>query len=255
VIGTIQHIYNSITLSAIITFSIFLFSFKDFIFSKIIKYLFQTFAKSRELGIFLSLKFLFIKIYDIYWEKRLEVKTGGNYYLSNQTLVQNYHDYMPARYWELTHSLKLIPLDFKKVTFIDIGSGKGKMLIMAAMFSFKKVIGVELCKNLTELAIINYRKAQSKLRCKNIEFITCNAIDYSIPDEAGIIFLFNPFSGPILSKVLDNIKQSLLRKHRILYIIFINVSYAEHVLNSISWLSIFHEFHGSYHNAIYRAAL
>ena len=43
-------------------------------------------------------------------------------------------------------------LDFRAFTFIDLGSGKGRTLLMASDYPFRRIMGVELLPSLNEIA-------------------------------------------------------------------------------------------------------
>lgn len=85
-------------------------------------------------------------------------------------------------------------------TFIDIGSGKGKVCIYAAKYSkFMKIIGVEFSRQLVEIANRNL----ASTNYKNIEFINADATEWRIPDGNTIVFLFNPFNDIILQSFMS----------------------------------------------------
>lgn len=92
--------------------------------------------------------------------------------------------------------------------FIDFGCGKGRVLLVAAMQPVRRVIGVEISPELSAIARRNVHRAQPRLRCRDVEVITCSADGYVIPPAPLTIFLWNPFGGDILERVLQNIRES-----------------------------------------------
>ena len=48
-----------------------------------------------------------------------------------------------------------LQIDYSRFSFIDFGSGKGRVLLVAAGFPFKEVIGVEFSRELHEVALKN----------------------------------------------------------------------------------------------------
>lgn len=106
--------------------------------------------------------------------------------------------------------------------FFDIGCGKGRVLLMAAQYSFKMVVGVEFAPEFARTAEDNV----SRFQVKNpggteIEVICEDAAQYQFPDEDAVIFFFNPFKQEIMVRVLENIRLSAqTSKHR--YIIYHN---------------------------------
>src|SRR5271166_6630819 len=58
----------------------------------------------------------------------------------------------PALFHEMLESLNI---DCREFVFVDIGSGKGRVLLMAADYPFQRVIGVELLPELHRVAQAN----------------------------------------------------------------------------------------------------
>jgi len=107
-------------------------------------------------------------------------------------------------------------------TFIDLGSGKGRVLFMAAEWGFKRLIGVELDPGLAEIAKENIRHFQCQ-NSKRLEFkVACqDAGTFSFPDENAVVFLFHPFDQKVIWEVLCNLRSSVsVRRERI--IIYLN---------------------------------
>ncbi len=92
--------------------------------------------------------------------------------------------------------------------FIDFGCGKGRVLLVAAMQPVRRVIGIELSPALSAIARRNIHRAQRRLRCRDVEVITCSADAFVIPPAPLTIFFWNPFGGKILERVLENIHAS-----------------------------------------------
>ena len=55
--------------------------------------------------------------------------------------------------------------------FIDYGAGLGRVLVLAAMLPFKRVIGIEISPVLVERARANLFRCRGKLRCKDVEIL------------------------------------------------------------------------------------
>ena len=116
-------------------------------------------------------------------------------------------NYVPtvSRYFQSVMST--IPLNFHDYTFIDLGSGKGKSLLLASEYDFKQIIGVEFCKNTHTIAKENIKLFLSKTqKCKKIESVLADASKYELPNGKLFIYLFNPFGTDILSKILGNLR-------------------------------------------------
>ena len=77
--------------------------------------------------------------------------------------------------------------------FIDLGSGKGRALLIAGLLPYKRVVGVEMDGQLCRLARDNIDRARPRLRAGNVECVNANVLDWQIPDDASVIFMYNPF--------------------------------------------------------------
>jgi SAM-dependent methyltransferase len=124
--------------------------------------------------------------------------------------------YGPVRAANARAALRDLPIkDYSEYTFIDIGSGKGRVLFVAAELPFRGVVGVEFSKTLHEEAVANLaRHRHWKQRCTAIESVHANAAEYEFPEENLVLYLFNPFGPEILGQMLENLRRSLERKPR-----------------------------------------
>ena len=105
--------------------------------------------------------------------------------------------------------------------FVDFGSGKGRIVLLAAELPFRRIIGVEFSKQLHDVALENLRGALPRLNCKDVELLLADATRWKVPDEATILFFFNPFHGDVLAKVFENIRRSLAEAPRKITIIYV----------------------------------
>ena len=96
----------------------------------------------------------------------------------------------------------------------NLGISTARVLIVAAMYPFRRRIGVEFSPELNDIARQNIQRALKWMTCQHIEAITVDAAVYEIPDDAAGLYFQNPFSGEILGTVLENIKASLRRTPR-----------------------------------------
>jgi hypothetical protein len=107
--------------------------------------------------------------------------------------------------------------------FIDFGSGKARTLFLADKFPFKRLIGVELSPRLHAIAQKNVEIYQSKTQKSNkFEVVCVDAASYDLPVENSVFYFFDPFNLPVMSAVLENIKQSLEKYPRKIFIVYVN---------------------------------
>jgi SAM-dependent methyltransferase len=128
-------------------------------------------------------------------------------------------DYHPTPWLTLKRVLSQHELREDDV-FIDFGCGKGRVVFQAAMYPFRRVIGVELVPDLADIARDNIRRALPKLRCKHVEIVTADVVNYEVPDDVTFVYFFDPFHGEIFSAVVQKLLASLRRRPRELTIIY-----------------------------------
>jgi predicted RNA methylase len=130
----------------------------------------------------------------------------------------NFH-YVPIRPKCARRVLRNLPLKSpNEYTFIDFGSGKGRMLLLAARHGFQRVYGVELRAEFHEQASRNIRQYQKIARCK-MESLHMDAADYEFPNQKLVLFFFNPFGNEVMAKVLENLSVSLDRCFREVWVV------------------------------------
>jgi len=113
----------------------------------------------------------------------------------------------PALFHEMVASLKI---DYSQYTFLDLGSGKGRTLLMASEYPFRRILGVELLPELDRLAQQNIREFKNSTRkCDTVESICQDARTFEFPNAPLLIYLFNPFLESGLAQVVSNLEQSL----------------------------------------------
>lgn len=137
----------------------------------------------------------------------------------------------PALFHEMIEDLKRrVGLDPAEFTFLDLGSGKGRTLLMASDYPFQKIVGLELLPSLHAIAqenLVRYKSDSQK--CFSLESICADATSFPLPRGPIIIYLFNPFPEPGLRQFLSNLERSLGEHPRAVYVLYHN-PLLEHVL-------------------------
>ena len=133
----------------------------------------------------------------------------------------------PALFHEM---LQALPIDFEKFVFVDLGSGKGRTLLMAADYPFQRIVGAELLPGLNRVAQDNVKKYSSPVqRCFMIESRCGDAREFVFPIEPIVLYLFNPLPEKGLATVLDNLERSVQEHPRKVFVLYHN-PLLEHVL-------------------------
>jgi hypothetical protein len=131
--------------------------------------------------------------------------------------------YQAAPAWLIREILDSIPLQPNTFAFIDLGSGKGRALLVASELPFAKIVGIELSHELHRIAEQNlgrYRSASQ--RCTRFSLHCMNAIEYTFGPEPLVLFLSNPFGRETIRRVLASLETSLVAMPRDAYLVYIN---------------------------------
>jgi len=163
------------------------------------------------------------------WDYRVNT-TSATVSWRNRLLGMFHSPYQPtepALFHEMLGALKIA---FREFTFIDLGSGKGRVLLMAADYRFRRIMGIELFSELHRVAQENLNQYQSNSQqCFSVESILGDAREFTFPAEPTVLYLFNPLPEEGLVQVIANLDRSLREQPRPFYVFYHN-SLLDHVL-------------------------
>jgi hypothetical protein len=144
--------------------------------------------------------------------------------------------YQPSEPTLFHEIMRALPVASDGFTFIDLGSGKGRTLLMASAYPFRRIIGVELLAELNTIAQQNIaRYHDDGQRCFALESHAGDARDFLFPAEPSVLYLFNPFPAHILRTVLANLRDSIAESPRSVLVIYHNLVHAS-AFAECSWL-------------------
>ena len=145
--------------------------------------------------------------------------TAGAVEPADMTVVGPHRDrgvrYQLTRPWAFRRLLRRLDLPAGEV-FIDIGCGKGRVLMLAREFGFRKIVGIEYAPALCAIAQRNVAAADAP----RLVIHCCDAVDYDFAEGETVIYLFNPFDGVVLGKMLERLEASLRRDPRKAWLIY-----------------------------------
>lgn len=136
--------------------------------------------------------------------RRLEPSAPGAQYA---------HPYEGAAIPLVHRILRHLKTDLRPFTFIDLGSGKGRVLLVAAQYPFKSVVGVEFSKTLHDIAQSNIEKFVEQALTKIHPLsINMDAGEFEFSRFANkMVFCNNPFAASLMLRVLDNLQLSIAK--------------------------------------------
>jgi hypothetical protein len=169
--------------------------------------------------------------YDVFrsvdWARRRGVHTEGIVEIEGfaPDIPNREHagSYIPTNPWSfraLIVALVDLGVQPREFTLVDMGYGKGRVILMGAQVGFREVIGVEFDPGLARYAAENLRDYRHS-RGAAVSVHRGDAVDFPIPPGPLVVFLFNPFRGPVLEAVAENIRRSYVEHPRNTYVVYV----------------------------------
>lgn len=159
---------------------------------------------------------------------------------AGDSMMSSYISYEPTPVKVMRSIFNNIKPNYNETTFVDFGSGKGRILLLASEYNYKKIIGVELSSQLHKIAEENIRKWKSiKKGCGDIVSINVNAIEFKLPDEPLVLFFFTPFLGSVFAEIVIKINDYLNRTKHPITIIYYGSN--KDIIKMLSDLKLYHE--------------
>jgi SAM-dependent methyltransferase len=137
-------------------------------------------------------------------------------------------EYEPCVPEILAGALQMLLIPFQDYGFVDLGCGKGLALLSASIFPFRRMVGIEWSEYVAKIARDNLaRFSHPGQVCHRIEVLDGDATAYELPHEPLVIFLYNPFKGPLVRRFADNLRRSLEQCPRHVMIVYYNPMFRE----------------------------
>ena len=145
---------------------------------------------------------------------------SGHVYLD--ALGEETHDrvfYEGCQWLPVRRALRSVGLGPRDV-LADLGSGKGQALLIAGREPIARVIGVELLDELTVAARANVAAARGRLRAGSVETVTADVLEWPVPEDLSVVFLYCPFTGSVFHRAMERIFESYDADPRPLHIVY-----------------------------------
>jgi 16S rRNA G966 N2-methylase RsmD len=159
------------------------------------------------------------------FDRKFRVDTAGVVQLSELTCESEnkVHGvwYEPTPIKSLKCMFAPLPADLSDFTFVDYGSGKGRTLLYASSYNFRRIVGVEFAKELHAVAERNVQTYRNKAqKCRDITSVCMDAAQFPLPEGNCVLYFFHPFREEVMARVLYNIEQTFLRQPRRLIVLY-----------------------------------
>jgi SAM-dependent methyltransferase len=101
-------------------------------------------------------------------------------------------------------------IQYRRFSFVDVGSGKGRAMLLASRFPFKEIVGVEISAALTIIAERNIRLFRDdSQQCFAIRPTCVDGGSFELPLVDAVLYFNNPFDEQVMRPLLSRIEQSL----------------------------------------------
>ena len=113
-------------------------------------------------------------------------------------------------------------IDYSQFDFVDIGSGKGRVLMIASDWPFRSITGVEISKPLCVVAEKNLQIYSSRTqRCRNISVRCMDATQFPIEQKNAVYHFYHPFQPDLLKPMLEKIATTFRGSDTKVYLAYI----------------------------------
>ena len=195
------------------------------------------------------------RMFDIRYGVETHIVTGlAQQGVSAAEAVLGNNIYRPIWSSEFRDFLRVIGVDPRRFTFVDFGSGKGKMLFLAALCGFAKIIGVEYAPGLYARAIDNIRIFKENFECTvDISQVHADARAFELPQDPLVIIMFNPFGAEIARAVVEHIEDDYRRNPREMYLLYANRRDVAEIGDAFAGMKIFEPLKASRRHLLFHA--
>jgi hypothetical protein len=124
-----------------------------------------------------------------------------------------------VRRWRRTQPVARL----EEYTFVDVGAGMGRAVLLGAELPFKAVVGVELHPGLAGIARRNltvWRKAGRA--AAPMKMICGDAVEFEWPEGMCVAFLFNPFGEAVMRRFAKSVAKSFRKRPGELDLLYVN---------------------------------
>ena len=162
------------------------------------------------------------------FDRRHGVETAGTVEASAIGIADELHLQHAIRYVPIREPVLRALLDHtlrdrsaETLAFVDLGCGKGRALLIAARYPFRRVLGVEIGASHVQIArqnVQNVLERAAGLRCRDIRVEHASATDFDYPDSDLLVYMYRPFTGAVFRAALDRLAEFHARTGREVWI-------------------------------------
>jgi len=178
----------------------------------------------------------FFMVYD---NIRGSLKYGSNTFIPvelKDLTITNGDRKKASRYEAVSfYMLEKLLTAFKKISgltsIIDLGCGKGRVLMVAPHFGFTNITGIDFAEELCLQAQMNMREKQREFPGISWRVVNESVENYEIGIRDSVFFLFNPFTEVVLKDFLEKLDASCRQFPRRIYFLYASPQHQQLLLD------------------------
>ena len=144
-------------------------------------------------------------------------------------------EYRPTSGVDAARMVARLPIaDVASTHFLDLGCGKGRVVLLARSQPWASVTGVEFSPDLAAAARRNLVTATLPDRARTVRIVEGDARATVWPDGPLAVYLYNPFGREVMAAVAASLAASLAEHPRPCHILYANPQHAD-VFASDAW--------------------
>jgi SAM-dependent methyltransferase len=182
---------------------------------------------------------IWMAFFMVYDNIRGSLRYGANTFLPvelKDLTITNGDKKKASRYEAVSfYMLEKLLSAFQKVSgltsIIDLGCGKGRVLMVAPHFGFTNIRGIDFAKELCAQAIANMREKEKQFSDIKWSVINDNVENYEIGSQDSVFFMFNPFTDAVLKRFLEKLDASCHQFPRSIYFLYASPQYQKLLLD------------------------
>jgi len=116
--------------------------------------------------------------------------------------------------------LRAVPANAYQRTFVDVGAGMGRTLLLASLHPFKQIVGVEVSPALCETArdnLVRWRRKHPDSACRDMRISCGDANAFAFPPGPLTVYLYNPFGEASVARLCERLKNQIREDAYLLY--------------------------------------
>jgi predicted RNA methylase len=182
----------------------------------------------REKGIIRTVQSVICVVEDTLFDRTRHLDTNGIIEAAQLDVSEpdkkHIHKYQPTRVRLFRKLMQSMRLPTSQV-FVDVGCGKGRILVAAAEYGFERIVGVEISPQLSATARRNIDICRRSGIRAEIEVHCANILDVELRNDEAIFYLYWPFDRWAMQKLVAMLRASLRANEREMWLIVNNFSY------------------------------